>query len=214
MVSGFVSEKPNAVHNAKDHLTAAVVGVQILRGLSHFEMTLTSNLEAVGINGRLRHTITLEEIEYRLCFAETEGSSQCQGSRHSCTNWSRTPSWTNSFRDDTDGRGGGCRYAWKIESRTTTITKKPVCWVCFKETEGSSQCQGSHQSCSGWSANKVPAWTLPFRDDTDNRGGGCTYSWYLDCTPKCDAAFQWKKLHNFRTASMWPLFLEWWTFNN
>lgn len=63
MVSGFVSEKPNAVHNAKDHLTAAVVGVQILRGLSHFEMTLTSDLEAVGINGRLRHTITLEEIK-------------------------------------------------------------------------------------------------------------------------------------------------------
>lgn len=63
MVSGFVSEKPNAVHNAKDHLKAAVVGVQILRGLSHFEMTLTSDLEAVGINGRLRHTITLEEIK-------------------------------------------------------------------------------------------------------------------------------------------------------
>ena len=63
MGSGFVSEKPNAVHNAKDHLTAAVVGVQILRGLSHFEMTLTSDLEAVGINGRLRHTITLEEIK-------------------------------------------------------------------------------------------------------------------------------------------------------
>lgn len=63
MVSGFVSEKPNAVHNAKDHLPAAVVGVQILRGLSHFEMTLTSDLEAVGINGRLRHTITLGEIK-------------------------------------------------------------------------------------------------------------------------------------------------------
>ena len=63
MGSGFVSEKPNAVHNAKDHLTAAVVGVQILRGLSHFEMTLTSDLEAVGIDGRLRHTITLEEIK-------------------------------------------------------------------------------------------------------------------------------------------------------
>lgn len=60
---GFVSEKPNAVHNAKDHLSAAVVGVQILRGLSHFEMTLTSDLEAVGMNGRLRHTITLKEIE-------------------------------------------------------------------------------------------------------------------------------------------------------
>ena len=147
--------------------------------------------------------------EYRLCFAETEGSSQCQGSRRSCTDWSRTPSWMSSFRDDTDRRSGGCKYAWKIESRITTITKKPVCRVCFKETEGSSQCQGSRQSCSGWSANKVPAWTLPFRDDTDNRGGGCSYSWYLAAPQNVMLRFvretlhaPEKKLHNFRTASM------------
>ena len=190
MGSGFVSEKPNAVHNAKDHLPAAVVGVQILRGLSHFEMTLTSDLEAVGINGRLRHTITLEEIK-SIASALLKGKEAHSAKGPDARvpigvvpHLGRVP-----FRDDTDRRSGGCKYAWKIESRITTITKKPVYRVCFKETEGSSQCQGSRQSCSGWSANKVPAWTLPFRDDTDNRGGGCTYSWYLDCTPKCDAAF-------------------------
>ena len=131
-------------------------------------------------------------LHYRLCFRETEGSSQCQGTRSSCTGWSPTPSWTSHFRDDTDNRGGGCKYAWKIEQRTPPEQKKiEVCRVCFKETEGSSQCQGNRRSCSGWSTTgiKNPSWTLPFRDDTDNRGGGCAYYWYLDCTSRSDAIF-------------------------
>ncbi|CAF5183312.1 unnamed protein product, partial [Rotaria magnacalcarata] len=51
--------------------------------------------------------------------------------------------------------------------------------ICFQETEGSSQCQGHRHSCSGWSIH--PEWTLPFRDDTDNRPGGCFYQWKLEC---------------------------------
>ena len=129
--------------------------------------------------------------EYRLCFTETEGSSQCQGTRHSCTSWSNSPSWTSSFRDDTDNRGGGCRYAWKIESRHvfSPFPNHQVCRVCFKETEGSTQCQGYRQSCSGWTYKPKPAWTRPFRDDTDNRGGGCRYQWYLDCVPPIVPSF-------------------------
>lgn len=125
-------------------------------------------------------------MEYRLCFRETEGSSQCQGTRSSCTGWSSTPSWTSRFRDDTDGRSGGCKYAWKIESRRLQRISSQVCRVCFKETEGSSQCQGNRQSCSGWSAPGLgsPSWTSPFRDDTDNRGGGCRYQWFLECTSR------------------------------
>ena len=123
-------------------------------------------------------------MEYRLCFKETEGSSQCQGTRSSCTGWTPSPSWTDRFRDDTDNRGGGCRYAWKIESRCPKPRESiQVCRVCFKEVEGSSQCQGNRQSCSGWSApGRDPSWTSPFRDDTDNRGGGCIYQWFLECT--------------------------------
>ena len=30
---------------------------------------------------------------------------------------------------------------------------------------------------------------LPFRDDTDNRGGGCIYQWFLDCTSMIAAIF-------------------------
>ena len=131
------------------------------------------------------------KMEYRLCFRETEGSSQCQGIRSSCTGWTPSPSWTSRFRDDTDNRAGGCRYAWKLESRSPK-PKKPiqVCRVCFKEVEGSSQCQGKRQSCSGWSAPGAnPSWTLPFRDDTDNRSGGCIYQWFLDCTSMITAIF-------------------------
>ncbi|CAF3110171.1 unnamed protein product [Rotaria socialis] len=54
-----------------------------------------------------------------------------------------------------------------------------ACRICFQETEGSSQCQGQRHSCSGWSTH--PEWTLPFRDDTDNRSGGCLYQWKLEC---------------------------------
>ena len=124
-------------------------------------------------------------LHYRLCFKETEGSSQCQGTRSSCTGWSLNPSWTSTFRDDTDDRSGGCKYAWRIESQDPT---EPVCRVCFKETEGSSQCQKNRQSCSGWSSSGDPSWTLPFRDDTDDRSGGCKYQWFFDCVPEADSA--------------------------
>ena len=58
---------------------------------------------------------------------------------------------------------------------------RPVtrCRLCFREIEGSDQCQRSRSSCSGWSTS--PDWTSPFRDDTDGRGGGCTYQWRLEC---------------------------------
>ncbi|CAF4222188.1 unnamed protein product [Rotaria magnacalcarata] len=54
----------------------------------------------------------------RVCFQETEGSSQCQGNRNSCSGWSTSPQWTAHYRDDTDGRAGGCAYFWKIECLT------------------------------------------------------------------------------------------------
>lgn len=55
----------------------------------------------------------------RVCFIEVEGSSQCQGSRNTCSAYStlinQGGSWTDGFRDDTDGRSGGCNYKWKID---------------------------------------------------------------------------------------------------
>jgi len=61
------------------------------------------------------------------------------------------------------------------------------CRVCFQETENSdNQCTGGRDTCSGWSDTAwgnttLPQWTQPFRDDTDNRNGGCTYQWRIEC---------------------------------
>ena len=55
-----------------------------------------------------------------------------------------------------------------------------ACRICFREIEGSNQCQPAHiNTCSGWSTQ--PSWTQVFRDDTDNRSGGCKYQWELQC---------------------------------
>jgi len=52
----------------------------------------------------------------RVCFYESEGSVACQDSRHTCSGWSdQGAGWTDSFRDDTDHRAGGCRYQWRVE---------------------------------------------------------------------------------------------------
>jgi len=66
-----------------------------------------------------------------------------------------------------------------FESKMNRLVTR--CRVCFRETEGSSQCQRSRNSCSGWSNSNSPEWTDGFRDDTDRRSGGCTYQWRVEC---------------------------------
>ena len=117
------------------------------------------------------------EDGFRICFRETERSSQCQGPSYTCSGWSSNPAWTQSFRDDTDNRGGGCHYQWKIQAHHNIKSHRQY-RLCFQETEGSSQCQGTRSSCTGWS--HYASWTNYFRDDTDNRGGGCRYAWKLE----------------------------------
>jgi hypothetical protein len=68
-----------------------------------------------------------------------------------------------------------------LSTNLSTLSSEMVreCRICFEEIEGSGQCQGNRNTCSEWS--KTPDWTLPFRDDTDNNSGGCTYRWRLEC---------------------------------
>ena len=60
------------------------------------------------------------------------------------------------------------------------------CKVCFQEVEGSDQCQGERNTCSGWASPGMDdddvEWSESFRDDTDRRPGGCKYQWRLICT--------------------------------
>jgi len=71
----------------------------------------------------------------------------------------------------------------RIDEVESQIESVPVtrCRICFKETENSVQCQLNRSSCSGWSNETSPAWTEPFRDDTDDRPHGCIYQWYIEC---------------------------------
>jgi len=69
------------------------------------------------IKNKVQNISSEKVSECRICFQETQGSSQCQGHRNSCSGWSNNPSWSPYFRDDTDGRPGGCDYHWKIECR-------------------------------------------------------------------------------------------------
>mmetsp|Transcript_15854 Transcript_15854/g.32537 ORF Transcript_15854/g.32537 Transcript_15854/m.32537 type:complete len:259 (-) Transcript_15854:115-891(-) len=117
-----------------------------------------------------------EAIGVRICFEEIEGSSQCQGTRASCSVPSNAAMWTMPFRDDTDNRGGGCKYRWRVENVKPTGRKEYR--LCFREVEGSSQCGGTRSSCTAWGDGS--SWTAPFRDDTANRGGGCTYQWIIE----------------------------------
>ena len=68
--------------------------------------------------------------------------------------------------------------------QTKVNSKLSYCRLCFQETEGSSQCQGTRYSCSGYVSVADPNgyWTNPYRDDTDNRNGACTYQWKVECS--------------------------------
>jgi len=69
-----------------------------------------------------------------------------------------------------------------IEALKNTVSSKiSECRICFIETERSDQCGGNHDTCGDWSPRVERAWTEKFRDDTDNRGGGCTYQWRVEC---------------------------------
>lgn len=53
------------------------------------------------------------------------------------------------------------------------------CRVCFKAGGPNDQCGGDRNTCSGWSSE--PQWTDVFNDDTDDKPGGCSYQWNIEC---------------------------------
>ena len=132
-------------------------------------------------DSKLSYSSQTSGSKYRICFKEVEGSSQCQGTRDTCSGWNDAEAWTAWFRDDTDNRGGGCKYHWMIDQIEDPYAPEiEECRICFQEIEGSSQCQGTRNTCTGWSKSS-PAWTAWFRDDTDDRSGGCKYQWKIQC---------------------------------
>ena len=85
-------------------------------------------------------------------------------------------SYTPYYRDDTDGRGGGCRMQWKLivpNAAPLWMQNAQLCFQWYPDGDG-GQCGGgaSRNLCAN--ANEF---TSPYRDDTDGRGGGCQMSW-------------------------------------
>ena len=65
----------------------------------------------------------------------------------------------------------------KTDLKTTGLIRG--CRVCLSVTGPYDQCQGHRNTCSGWSTS--PSFSPYYRDDTDNRGGGCYMHWKLEC---------------------------------
>ncbi|BFZ00947.1 hypothetical protein BsWGS_03986 [Bradybaena similaris] len=83
--------------------------------------------------------------------------------------------YSPEYRDDTDNRGGGCQMSWRVvvpDSAPLWMRTSKMCFSWYPDGDG-GQCSGpSRDLCA--TANQ---WTEYYRDDTDNRGGGCRLSW-------------------------------------
>lgn len=86
--------------------------------------------------------------------------------------------FTPVYRDDTDGRGGGCRMRWKLVvpgSAPIWLKNMKLCFQWYPDGDG-GQCGGGVGRLLCATAN---SWTTAYRDDTDGRGGGCRMRWGL-----------------------------------
>ena len=85
-------------------------------------------------------------------------------------------SYTQEYRDDTDNRSGGCRMSWKLSTPASSPQWLRDVKLCFYWSGPTGQCGGGAPSelCA-----KANFWTTYYRDDTDNRGGGCHMQWAL-----------------------------------
>ena len=86
--------------------------------------------------------------------------------------------YTQYYRDDTDGRAGGCRMSWRLKVGPTAPSwakTMKLCYQWYPDGNG-GQCGGGVGRLLCAVAN---AWTQYYRDDTDGRGGGCRMRWAI-----------------------------------
>lgn len=94
--------------------------------------------------------------------------------------------WAKSMGTD-DGYciGDSCITAWPVNP----LTSCQMCVSIRADVNGDNskarQCGGAPGGIaygSGVSCVPIDQWTAPYRDDTDDRAGGCQMQWKLDCT--------------------------------
>ncbi|XP_070541628.1 uncharacterized protein [Ptychodera flava] len=85
--------------------------------------------------------------------------------------------YTDYYRDDTDGRSGGCRMSWAVLAygAESWFDQVQICYKWYADGDG-GQCGGGAASelCA-----PVNTYTAYYRDDSDERSGGCRMSWQL-----------------------------------
>jgi len=104
-------------------------------------------------------------------------AGQCNGNRRSGTNCAQVGQSTARYLDDTDWRGGGCEYAWMIQTPGNAPMWLKNLQLCMKwrATGDASQC-GS----GGLPANictRSNQWSRAYKDDSSGKHGGCMMSW-------------------------------------
>lgn len=122
--------------------------------------------------------------QVQICFkflADGGSPQQCNGvnqRNHEYVRCAEVGQYTPYYRDDTDGRGGGCRMSWKLNVPSNAepwARRMQLCYEWYPDGDGGQ--------CGGGAARKLCAragfWTPFYRDDTDGRGGGCRMSWQL-----------------------------------
>ncbi len=83
---------------------------------------IASKISIEGANYKVQDAFDQDLLgvsECRVCFkgSTSNTNGQCMGNRDSCSEWSKTPGWTQNYVDDTDDSGGGCNMKWKVECR-------------------------------------------------------------------------------------------------
>jgi hypothetical protein len=118
-----------------------------------------------------------------VCFKELDGTNQVEGSRNACSGYSSASFASEIIRDNNDDRPGGISLQWGLMANQMDTTPGTEYRLCFNELEGSDQCGGVRNSCTEWASKastSVTYYTSPFRTTTDNRPGGCKYSWSME----------------------------------
>lgn len=97
--------------------------------------------------------------------------------------------WAKSMGTD-DGYciGDSCITAWPVNP----LTSCQMCISVKADVGGVGATNSKAKQCGGTSGGipegggvscvPVDQWTAPYRDDTDDRSGGCQMQWKLDCT--------------------------------
>ena len=83
--------------------------------------------------------------------------------------------------DNTDSRSGGCLMSWSLSipyGSLQWIYDVQLCLIWYPDGDD-GQCGGDDAKREGRELCARDEWTTHYRDDTDERRGGCRMSWEL-----------------------------------